>query len=149
MITVSCTAETDKMGRFTVEVSLSNNQDVALADAGVIPREKVRSALIKGVVDTGAAMLVLPANVATDLGLPVTGEVKVQYADHRSSRRKRVSNVLLRVLDREAVFTAVVEPKRETARIGAIVMEELDLVADCTAQMLHPRDPKWIVAEIE
>jgi hypothetical protein len=57
--------------------------------------------------------------------------------------------VLLEVFGREAVFTAVVEPKRKTALIGAIVMEELDLVADCTTQTLHPRDPKWIVTEIE
>jgi len=149
MITVNNYRGTEEMGRFSVEVTLANNQDVALSEAGVIPKENVRSVQIKGVVDTGAAMLVLPGKVARQLGLPETGNVKVRNADNRTGRRKRVSNVLLKLLGREAVFTAVVEPKRETALIGAIVMEELDLVADRTSQMVHPRDPKWIVAEIE
>jgi predicted aspartyl protease len=148
MITVTNYRGTNDMVRFSVDVTLANNRDVGLAEAGVIPKEKVRSTQIKGIVDTGAAMLVLPGKVAKELGLPETGSVKVRYADNRTGRRKRVSNVLLKLLGREAVFTAVVEPKRETALIGAIVMEELDLVADCTSQMVHPRDPKWIVAEI-
>jgi clan AA aspartic protease len=104
---------------------------------------------IQGVVDTGAAMLVLPASVVEQLGFPESGKAKVRYADQRTARRKQVGNVVVELLGREAVFNAVVEPKRTTALIGAIVLEALDLVVDCTTQTLHPRDPKWIVAEIE
>ena len=139
----------NQMGRFAVEVELTNNEDRTLAEAGVIPPEKVRRARIQGVVDTGAARLVLPASVVKQLGLPAAGKAKVRYADQRTGTRQRVSNVLLELLGRESVFTAVVEPKRETALIGAIVLEELDLVVDCTTQKLHPRDPNWIVSEIE
>lgn len=149
MITVSNYKETDEMGRFSVEVSLANNRDVQLAAGEALPKEKVRRTHLQGFVDTGAAMLVIPKWVADELGFPEVGSVKVRYADNRTGRRTRVSNVLLEVFGREAVFTAVVEPKRKTALIGAIVMEELDLVADCTTQTLHPRDPRWIVAEIE
>lgn len=149
MISVSKPKGTDEMGRFFVDVTLANNHDVALAQAGVIPAGNVRTTQIKGVVDTGASMLVLPDKVAKELGFPENGTVKVQYADQRTGRRKRVSNVLLTLLGREAVFTAIIEPKRETALIGAIVMEELDLIADCRLQQVHPRDPKGIVAEIE
>ena len=46
-------------------------------------------------------------------------------------------------------FSAIIEPKRDTALIGAIVLEELDLVADCVTQTVHPRDPRGIVSEIE
>jgi hypothetical protein len=56
---------------------------------------------------------------------------------------------LVELLGREGVFTAVVEPKLDTALIGAIVLEELDLVVDGTTQRLHPRDPNWIVSKIE
>ena len=139
----------NEMGRFAVEVALTNNEDRALAEAGVIPPQKVRRARIRGVVDTGAARLVLPESVVRQLGLPAAGKAKVRYADQRTGTRRRVSNVLLELLGRESVFTAVVEPKRETALIGAIVLEELDLVVDCTTQRVHPRDPNWIVSEIE
>jgi hypothetical protein len=43
----------------------------------------------------------------------------------------------------------VIEPKRDSALIGAIVLEELDLLIDNTRQRLVPRDPRFIVSEIE
>ncbi|MGD9855744.1 MAG: hypothetical protein AB7U20_12435 [Planctomycetaceae bacterium] len=141
--------ESEEMGRFSVEVTLTNNEDNSLAKANVISTDQVRRARLPGVVDSGAAHLVLPGKVVKQLGFPDAGKVKVRYADHRTGKRRRVSNVLLQLLGREAVFTAIVEPKRDTALIGAIVLEELDLVVDCTKQALHPRDPDWIISEIE
>ena len=41
------------------------------------------------------------------------------------------------------------EPKREDVLIGAIVLEDLDLIVDCVTQTLQPRDPKQYTAEIE
>lgn len=139
----------DCMGRITVELTISNNHDVALARAGVIKPEEVRRARLQGVVDSGAAMLVLPASVVKQLGFPDAGHVKVRYADQRVIKRRQVSNVLVSLRGREADFLATVEPKRDTALIGAIVLEALDLVVDCRNQRLEPRDPESIVAEIE
>jgi len=142
-------SESEEMGRFSVEVTLTNNEDHALAKANVISMDQVRRARVAGVVDSGAAHLVLPGKVVKQLGSPDAGKVKVRYADHRTGKRQRVSNVLLQLLGREAVFTAIVEPKRETALIGAVVREELDLLVDCTHHTLRPRDPDWIISEIE
>jgi hypothetical protein len=50
---------------------------------------------------------------------------------------------------RSSVFTAVVEPGRTDALVGAIVLEELDYVPDCTRQALVPRDPRGLIAEID
>jgi hypothetical protein len=50
---------------------------------------------------------------------------------------------------REGVFTAVVEPRRRTALIGAIVLEDLDFLVNCTGQRLVPRHPRYVVSEIE
>ena len=48
---------------------------------------------------------------------------------------------------RDGVYNAVVEPSTESVLIGAIVMEDLDLIVDCVAQRLLPRDPKQITSE--
>jgi hypothetical protein len=53
------------------------------------------------------------------------------------------------LLGHDGVFTAVVEPKRKTALIGAIVLEDLVFLVDRTLQQLVPRDPRFIVSEIE
>ncbi|MGE0377642.1 MAG: aspartyl protease family protein [Planctomycetaceae bacterium] len=141
--------ESARMGRFSVQLKLANDRDVGLAKAGAMRPEDVCRTRISGIVDSGAAHLVLPEKVVKELGLPDAGHVKVRCTGQRSSKRKRVSHVLLEIHGRESVFTAIVEPKRDTALIGAIVLEELDLVVDCAKQVLHPRDPDWIISEIE
>jgi predicted aspartyl protease len=139
----------DYVGRFSVEFDVTNHEDAVQAKKGSLPPEKVRSARVSGVVDTGAARLVLPASVVTALGVPETGQVTVRFADGRRETKTIVGDVELSIQGRSSVFTAVVEPGRSDALIGAIVLEELDFVPDCTRQALLPRDPHGLIAEIE
>jgi hypothetical protein len=48
-----------------------------------------------------------------------------------------------------SAYHQISEPNRETALIGAIVLEDLDLLVDCTAQRVVPRDPRGAIYEIE
>jgi predicted aspartyl protease len=138
-----------KMGRFSVEVELANHEDLYRAKAGLISPQQVRRARIRGVVDSGAARLVIPESVARQLGLETSGSAKVRYADGHTAERSIAKDVHLAYGGRDSVFSAIVEPDRESALIGAIVLEELDLLVDCTTGRLVPRDPKQIISEIE
>lgn len=138
-----------QMGRFSVEIELANFEDLARARAGDIPSDQVRRARIRGVVDSGAAKLVLPESVVKQLGLRLSGKAGVRYADNRDAERDIATGVELTYANRSGVFSAVVEPQRDSALIGAIVMEDLDLIVDCTKQRLEPRDPGKIISEIE
>jgi clan AA aspartic protease len=137
------------MGRVAVDMAITNEGDQILAEAGYLPADQVRRTTIQGIVDTGAAMLVLPESVAAQLGLPKTGTTSVRYADHRTATRDIVGRARVEILGRTSVFEAVVEPGRSTALIGAIVLEALDLMVDCKNLTLHPRDPNQIITEIE
>ena len=137
------------VGRFSVEFEVTNYEDVVQARKGFLPAEQVRRARITGVVDTGATRLVLPASVVTALGVRETGQVTVRLADGRRETKTVVGDVQLEIQGRSSVFTAVVEPARTDALIGAIVLEELDFVPDCTRQALVPRDPSGLFAEID
>ena len=137
------------MGRFSVEVELANNLDIHLAQSGHLASDKVRRARVRGVVDSGATRLVLPETVANLLGLTVSGRAGVRYADGRLAERNIVQDVHLSYGGRQSVFNAIVEPGRESALIGAIVLEDLDFLIDCGAQKLVPRDPKQIISEVE
>ena len=141
--------ERTDVGCFSVEIELANYLDVMDAQRGRIKPELVRRVKLMGLVDSGATRLVLPKKVVEQLGLPLGEKVSVLYADKRRALRHKVSNVWLKMLKRDAVFDALVEPKRETALVGAIVLETLDYVVDCIAQKVAPRDPKYIVSEIE
>ncbi|HEV3004158.1 MAG TPA: aspartyl protease family protein [Pirellulales bacterium] len=138
-----------KVGRVSVEFEVANYGDVFNAQQGLLAPEKVRRQTISGVVDPGATRLVLPEKVVKQLGFPTKGKVKVTYASTDEAMREVVSDVHLQLLGRDGVFTAIVEPKRRTALIGAIVLEELDFLVDCARQRLTPRDPRFVVNEIE
>jgi predicted aspartyl protease len=137
------------VGRFSVDVALANQEDLLDAKAGRISPSQVRRVIVRGVVDSGATRLVIPAPVAQQLGLEISGTAKVRYADGRTAERPVARLVNLSYAGRESTFNAIVEPDRDSALIGAIVMEDLDLVIDCTTQRLVPRDPKQIISEIE
>src|SRR5205807_8633048 len=104
---------------------------------------------LQGIVDSGAHYLVLPGPVVSQLGLPKDGKITVHYADRRSARRPLVEEARVELLGRHGVFRAIVEPGRTTALVGAIVLEDLDLLVDCTNQKLIPRDPAGMTAEVE
>ena len=137
------------VGRFSIEFEVANHEDVVQAKKGFMPSEQVRRTRIFGVVDTGATRLVLPASVVDALGLPEAGQVTIRLADGRREPKMVVGDVQLEIQGRSSVFTAVVEPGRADALIGAIVLEELDFIPDCTRQALLPRDPGGLFAEIE
>ena len=137
------------MGRTTVTIEVRNYADVHAFEAGHISEKKIRKAKVEGIVDTGSARLVLPESVVKKLGLQVEGLSTVRYADHRKSTRDVVRDAEVRILNRRGVFHAVVEPKRKDALIGAIVMEDLDLLVDCVSQKLIPRDPHTLITEVE
>ena len=137
------------VGLFHVQIEVANNQDVILTEMGLLDPGKVRRCKVRGLVDCGATRLVLPATVVKKLGLPVTKRVRVRYADRRVRIRDAISNVYVDLMGRSGVFTAAVEPKRRTALIGAIVLEDLDFIIDPSGERLVPRDPKFVVSEIE
>ena len=137
------------MGRVTVDVALANYRDIVLAEEGKLSSHETRRASVSGIVDSGAARLVLPPHVVQNLGLPQVGETGVRYADQRTARRPIIHDVWLELCGRGSVFSAIVEPDRQDALIGAIVLEELDLIVDCTRNEVRPRDPDRIISEIE
>ena len=137
------------MGRFSVEVELANNDDLAYAKAGTLAPERVRRARVRGVVDSGATRLVIPKKLAEQLGLDTVPGFKVRYADGRTAQRDMAQGIHLAYGGRESVFNAIVEPDRESILIGAIVLEDLDYLVDCVGQRLVPRDPDHIFSEVE
>jgi predicted aspartyl protease len=137
------------LGRFSVDIEVANNDDLALMRRGLLPKDQVRRETIQGVVDSGATKLVLPEAVVKRLGLTPGNPVKVRYADGRRATRREIKGVFVQLLGRDGTFTAISEPKRDTALIGAIILEDLDLLVDCVTQKVVPRDPTGAMYEIE
>jgi hypothetical protein len=132
-----------------VELEVANNDDLALMHRGLLPPEQVRRETVQAVVDSGATKLVLPQALVKRLCLRLGDPILVRYADRRRVRREGAEGVYVQLLGRHGTFTAIVEPRRKDALIGVIVLEDLDLLVDCTARRVVPRDPRCAIYEIE
>jgi len=137
------------VGRISIDFEVANNDDLVRARDGHLSPDQVRRQRINGLVDSGATRLVLPQAVAKQLGLRLGKKIKVSYADGRKAERREAEGVYVELIGRNSIFKAIVEPRRKTALIGAIVLEDLDLLVDCQQQQLVPRDPSGPIYEIE
>ena len=90
---------------------------------------------------TGAVSLVIPEEVATELGLRYEGTRTVVYADERREERP-VTNVTITIGDLGTWTEAIVGPTGSEVLIGQVVLEILDLIPDCRNQTLTPRRPE-------
>ena len=127
------------MGEIIVEIELENVVDRGLARVGHLREADVRRTAIRAVADTGAMMLALPADVVSRLGIEEVGSVNATYADGRRGDLPIAGPLTVRIGDRVMTTDCVVVPTGADALIGQIVMERLDLIADCTHQTLGPR----------
>lgn len=85
-------------------------------------------------------------------GLPILTPGMFLHREREAGRLRRQFGRAINEgvsFDRSGGVTAVVEPERTSALIGAIVMVDLDLIVDGTRQALVPRDPKRIVPELD
>ena len=120
------------------KIKLTNDYELTQAEAGTLEASKVRTAEVEALVDTGATMMLLPADVVARLGVPVKGHRKVRYADSRVEEVPWVAGVRIDVKGRNAVVSALVGPAGSTALLGQIPLEEMDFVVDPKSRELRP-----------
>jgi clan AA aspartic protease len=131
------------MGKVMEKIKLTNSYDEDKVSSGYWQPEQVRSLEIEALVDTGATMLMLPADVVERLGLKEKGRRKVRYANGREDEVPWVGGVRVTILGRDMIASALVEPAGTTALIGQIPLEELDLLVDPKSRSLkvNPASP--------
>ena len=126
------------MGIIYTNIKLRN----ALTDGEVVE--------LKGKVDRGATLLVIPGEVATEFEFPMIRRQIVKYANEETAERDVVWGVEVEICERKGVFEAIIEPNKRYALIGAIVMETLDLIVEPRSLQIYPNPrSKLPMAEIE
>jgi clan AA aspartic protease len=125
------------------KITLTNSYDEEDVIRGHRETADVRSTEVEALVDTGATMMVLPADAVSQLGLLPAGYRKVRYADGRIAEVPWVSGIRITILGRETVINALVEAAGTTPLIGQIPLEELDLLVDPKSRELrvNPASP--------
>ena len=127
------------MGEIVVDIGLENARDRGLFEAGHLQEADIRRTRVRAVADTGAVMLALPEDVVERLGAREVGSIACAYADGRQGERPIAGPLTVHLGDRWTYARCVVIPTGADPLVGQLVMEELDLVADCVTRTLAPR----------
>ncbi len=127
---------TEQMGRITTTLVITNTLDQGLAERGLMPREDIRTIILRNVlVDTGATTLCLPANVIAQLGLALLKEVDVATATGFSKARI-FEDAKISLCEREGTFECLELPGGTDALLGVIPLEALGIELNLQNQKL-------------
>ena len=132
--------------KHTARIELANNDQLVLANAGVMPPEDVMRVTVENaLVDTGATRLGLPPSLIKQLGLAPFRNERVQTV-HGFTDMWLYSPVQFTLLAREGITTVLGVPEGTHVLIGHILLEDLDLCLDIKKGLIHnpAHNGEWI-----
>ena len=124
------------MGLIYENITLKNSSDAVLHKHGHIGEYEVRQIKVLAMVDTGAETLVINEAMRQELGLELAGERHVSMANETGGTCPFTEPVEIYWKDRSAVARAIVLPGASEVLLGAIPLEELNVMADPVTQQL-------------
>jgi len=131
------------MGLVYAEIELINTSDTEVAERGYIDKSEIRRTTVSAMVDRGAYMLAINEEIKLQLGLRVVDRKLAGLADGTTIGLEVVGPIEIRFKNRKCITTAMVLPGNSEVLLGAIPMEDMDVIIDPLQQQLlvHPDRP--------
>jgi len=124
------------MGLVYEEITLKNYSDVEFCDNGLIKESEIRQITVQALVDTGASSLVINEEIREKLGLKIIGKRYATLANSKEEVCKKTGAVEIIWKDRSSIIPALVVPGDGEVLLGAIPLEDMDLIVDPSRQVL-------------
>jgi clan AA aspartic protease len=126
------------MGLTYADIELINADDIALAKRHIIGQEEIKRLNINILVDTGAYNLCINESIQAQLELPFIEKRKGQLANGSIEEYDFVGPVVLKFKNRQTVCNALVMQGDNEPLLGAIPLEDMDV-------LIHPLKQELIV----
>lgn len=126
------------MGLVYADIELINSFDLEMARRHMIGEEDVKRMHINMLVDTGSYMLAINETIQEQLQFPVVEKKKAQLANGHVVECDVVAPVEVRFKNRRSVCSAMILPGDSEPLLGAIPLEEMDV-------LIHPLRQELIV----
>ncbi|AYQ30712.1 retropepsin-like aspartic protease [Runella sp. SP2] len=126
------------MGLVYAEIELINAEDLALARKFYIGEDEIKRMYVTGLVDTGSYMLCINESIQAQMQFPVMEKRIGQMANGDRIECEVVSQVELRFKNRRTICNAMILPGDSEVLIGAIPLEDMDV-------LVHPLRQELIV----
>jgi clan AA aspartic protease len=137
------------MGLFHAEIELINGADLVLAQKHIIGEEEIKRMKILPLVDTGAITLCINENIQEILQFPVIEEKRrSRLANGQIAECDVVAPVEIRFKDRRCLTSAIVLPGDSEPLLGAIPLEEMNVLINPLRQELTPAHPDMVISKL-
>jgi len=131
------------MGLVYADIELISTEDLSLAYRGFLTQDGVRKKKVRALVDTGSYMLSINEHIRKQLDLRKLDSHEVELADGSLQMVDIVGPVDIRFKNRSTTCRAVVFPNDVEVLLGAIPMEDMDVLVDPKQEQLivNPANP--------
>ena len=139
------------MGLVHAEVELINRDDLVLARKFIIGEDEVKRMHITMLVDTGSYMLAINESIQEQLQFPVVEKRKAELANGHIVECDVVASVELKFKNRRTNCNAIVLPGNSEPLLGAIPLEDMDVLIHPLRQELivNPDHPYFAVMKMK
>jgi clan AA aspartic protease len=139
------------MGLIYADIELVNEFDLHDAKRNLIGEEEVRRMDVKALVDTGAMHLTINEPIKDYLGLSIDERRKGRLADGTVLDLELTGPIKVHFKNRTALVRAMVLPGDEEVLLGAIALEDLDVLIDPVKQelLVNPASPDIAMATLK
>ena len=141
----------NEMGLVYAEIDLISVDDMVLQRRGYLDKDKIKQVKVKALVDSAAYMLSINETVRAQLDLPFIEKQFGTLADETLIEVDIVGPVEIRFENRSTTVRAVVLPGNSEILLGAIPMEDMDVLIDPKQQKLlvNPKHPYVAVKHLK
>jgi clan AA aspartic protease len=139
------------MGLIHANIELVNGTDVILAKELHIGEDEIRRIEVNALVDTGSIHLAINETIRDYLGLRITERRKGRLADGTVLDFELTGPIEVHYKNRTAFVRAMVLPGDEEVLLGAMPMEEMDVIIDPVRQelLVNPESPDVAMATLK
>ena len=126
------------MGLIYADIELVNAIDLGLARRFKIGEEEIKRMTVKMLVDTGSVYMCINETVREQLDLAILEKRKAQLADGSIVEYDVAGPIEVKFKNRRCVVDAMVIPGNNEMLLGAIPLEDMDI-------LVHPHRQELIV----
>jgi clan AA aspartic protease len=124
------------MGIIYAEITLKNAKDVSNSEDGLIKESEIHQETVQAMVDTGCFSLVINEGLFQKLGLKVKGLRRASFANGEKEVCKVTEPVEIHWKNRSCSMNALVIPNSSEVLLGALPLEDMDLIINPAKQEL-------------
>jgi clan AA aspartic protease len=139
------------MGLIYADIEIINGGDLEMARRNLLDIDEVKRIHVNILVDTGAIMLCINENIQAQLQFQVVEKRKAQLANGHIVECDVVAPVEVRFKNRQTTCRAMVLPDDTEPLLGAIPLEDMDVLVHPQRQELivHPDHPYFAQMKIK